>query len=96
MFHLERGENGEAWMWRRRLLAWEEDMLVECKSILHDVFLQVDIQYRWLWLPDLVKGFTVRGAYNLIISDSDDPYQVAAAPSVIWIREISLKVSLFV
>lgn len=71
-------------------------MLVVCKYVLLDVFLQVDIPYRWLWLPDLVKGFTVRGAYNLIISDSDDPYQVATVPSVIWIRKISLKVSLFV
>lgn len=36
MFHLGWGENGEAWNWWRRLLAWEEEMLVECKTILHE------------------------------------------------------------
>jgi len=50
----------------------------------------------WLWLPDPVHGFTVCGAYNLIISDSDDSYQVAMAPCVIRSQVIPLKVSMFV
>lgn len=36
MFHLGWGENGETWNWWRRLLAWEEEMLEECKTILHE------------------------------------------------------------
>jgi len=37
------GEGGEAWTWRRRMLAWEEDQVKEYRILLHDVSLQVDI-----------------------------------------------------
>jgi len=30
MFLLGWGEGGEAWKWRRRLLAWEEELVIEC------------------------------------------------------------------
>jgi len=42
MFALDWGEDGEAWKWRRRLLAWEEELVGECKNLLHNVTLHVD------------------------------------------------------
>jgi hypothetical protein len=30
---------GEAWVWRRQLWAWEEEMLSECRDLLHDFLL---------------------------------------------------------
>jgi len=33
----------DAWMWRRRLWAWEEEMLEECRTLLLDVSLHVDV-----------------------------------------------------
>jgi len=53
---------------------WEEELLGECRAVTHDVSLRVDRLDCWLGLPDLVHGFTVRGAYNLIITDNDGSY----------------------
>ncbi|GAU32021.1 hypothetical protein TSUD_158120 [Trifolium subterraneum] len=40
MFSLRWGVGGEAWKWRRRLLAWEEELVVECVDCLSSVLLQ--------------------------------------------------------
>jgi len=45
MFTLGWEEGGEAWRWRRRLWAWEEDMIVECRHSLDGFVLQSDISY---------------------------------------------------
>ena len=37
MFELGWEEGGEAWRWRRRLWAWEEDMLAECRQLLDEI-----------------------------------------------------------
>lgn len=34
-------EEGRAWEWRRRLLAWEEENMRECSEVLHNIVLQV-------------------------------------------------------
>ena len=41
------GIGGEAWMWRRRLWAWEEELLEECCHLLKDVVLQTAVSDRW-------------------------------------------------
>ena len=45
-------EGGDAWRWRRRLWAWEEVLVEECRNILSNVVLQVDIADSWRWFPD--------------------------------------------
>jgi hypothetical protein len=40
MFVLGWGVGGEAWKWRRRLLAWEEELVVECVAQVSSCFLQ--------------------------------------------------------
>jgi len=40
MFSFGWREGGEAWKWRRRLLAWEEDQVTECCVILSNIVLQ--------------------------------------------------------
>ncbi|MCI49249.1 YIPF1-like protein, partial [Trifolium medium] len=47
MFSLGWGEDGEAWVWRRQLKAWEEEMLGECQSLLLNLSLQVQSTDRW-------------------------------------------------
>lgn len=37
------GDGGGAWMWRRRLLVWEEEFVSECASFLHNVVLHDNI-----------------------------------------------------
>jgi hypothetical protein len=39
LFSLGCVEGGGAWNWRRRLWAWEEEMLGECTTLLHDIIL---------------------------------------------------------
>jgi len=36
-------EGGGTWVWRRRLLAWEEELVSECVSLLHNVVLHAHI-----------------------------------------------------
>jgi len=40
MYSLVWGEGDDAWGRRRRLLAWEEDLTRECRSLLSNVTLQ--------------------------------------------------------
>ncbi|MCI98192.1 receptor-like protein kinase ANXUR2, partial [Trifolium medium] len=40
LFTLGWGTGGEAWLLRRQLWAWEEEMLGECQTLLDDFFLQ--------------------------------------------------------
>lgn len=71
-------------------------MLGGCRAVTHDISLQVDKPDCWLWLPDPMHGFTVGGAYNVIITHGDDSIQVPTAPCVIRNQIIPLNVSLFV
>ncbi|GAU17835.1 hypothetical protein TSUD_329610 [Trifolium subterraneum] len=73
---------GEAWLWRRPLRAWEEEMLGECQTLLLDISLQAHSTDSWLWRPDSVDGYTVRGAYKLL-TDQDMP-PLDAAANLIW------------
>jgi len=43
MYSLGWGEEGEAWKWRRRLFAWEEEKVRECCDILTNIVLQLII-----------------------------------------------------
>jgi len=81
MFSLGIEEGGEAWQWRRRLWAWEEEMLEECRAFLLDVSLHADVSDRWLWTPDPVEGYSVRGAYSVLTS-KDLPRVDAAAEMI--------------
>ncbi|GAU31770.1 hypothetical protein TSUD_22160 [Trifolium subterraneum] len=50
---------GEAWVWRRQLWVWEEEMLGECQTLLLNVSLQAYSPDKWLWQPGLDDGYTV-------------------------------------
>ena len=53
-------QEGEAWQWRRRLWAWEEEELEECRTLLLDVSLHANVSDKWVWLPDPSEGYSVR------------------------------------
>ncbi|GAU31359.1 hypothetical protein TSUD_19040 [Trifolium subterraneum] len=87
------GVDGEAWEWRRQLWAWEEEMLRECQTLLLNLSLQAQSSDRWQWQPDPVKGYTVRGAYQLLTSQ--DATIMDDADKLIWHSQVPLKVSIF-
>ncbi|GAU10877.1 hypothetical protein TSUD_425420, partial [Trifolium subterraneum] len=92
MFTLGWGVGGEAWVWRQPLRAWEEEMLGECQTLLLTVSLQDQFSDRWQWRPDLDRGYTVRGAYQLLTDQDVAPLDVAAG--LIWHSQVPLKVSI--
>jgi len=61
------GEEGEAWEWRHRLMAWEEKLVGEMKLLLANVSLQDSSPYVWLWCPNAGDGYTVRGVYQMLM-----------------------------
>ncbi|MCI73760.1 receptor-like protein kinase ANXUR2, partial [Trifolium medium] len=68
MFALGWGAGGEAWVWRRQLRVWEEEMLRECQILLFNLSLQAQSSDRWHWQLDPDIGNSVRGAYQLLTS----------------------------
>ncbi|PNX58814.1 receptor-like kinase, partial [Trifolium pratense] len=85
MFSLGWGPDGGAWVWRRQLRAWEEELLGECQLLLSNISLQVQTSDRWQWQPDPDAGYTVRGAYQLLTTI--DPVVVDDAEHLIWHRQ---------
>ncbi|GAU50579.1 hypothetical protein TSUD_410040 [Trifolium subterraneum] len=86
------GAGGEAWVWRRPLRGWEEEMLGECQTLLLNISLQVHSSYRWLWQPDPDKDYSVRSAYHLLTSHNSVTLHVAYG--LISHSQVPLKVSI--
>ncbi|GAU31165.1 hypothetical protein TSUD_315900 [Trifolium subterraneum] len=80
-----RGSGRDSW-------AWEEEMLGECQSLLLDLFLQAQTPDRWIWQPDLARGYSVRGAYQLLTSHPLDP--TVTALDLIWHKQVHVNVSI--
>jgi len=86
------GIDGEAWRWRRRLLAWEEDLMVEIRNLLSNVILQESLSDVWLWRPNTGEGFTVRGAYQMLMRQEIlNHVVISEAP---WHKNVPLIVSM--
>ncbi|PNX63657.1 cysteine-rich receptor-like protein kinase, partial [Trifolium pratense] len=93
MFALGWGADGGAWEWRRRLWAWEEEMLGECQTLLLDISLQDQVIDRWHWRLDPDSGYTVGGVYQLLTSQ--ESVTLEDADKLIWHSQVPLKVSIF-
>jgi len=93
MWSMGWGDGGEAWVWRRRLLAWEEESLRECTILLSNIVLQDDVIDSWRWLLDLTSGNTVKGAYRLFTTIGE-PLDRSLVVDV-WYKQIPSKVSMF-
>jgi hypothetical protein len=68
-------------------------MLRDCQALLHDFSLQAQYPDRWQWRPDSDRGYSVRGAYQLLTSQQHIVLHVAV--DLIWHKQVSLKVSIF-
>lgn len=74
-------EGGNTWVWKRRLLAWEEECVRECSVLLSNVVLQDHIQDSWRWLLDPIQGYSIRGTYQFLTS-SDEPEDMGVVHNV--------------
>jgi hypothetical protein len=93
MYHRGWDEGGDAWGWRRRLWAWEETLLGECRDLLANVFVQPNVSDRWQWDPDIRDGYTVNGAYH-ILTTPVTTMDADATSDLVWHKQVPLKVSL--
>ncbi|CAJ2670867.1 unnamed protein product [Trifolium pratense] len=93
MFAFGWGTDGEAWVWRRRLRAWEEELLRECQLFLLDISLQDQTSDRWQWSPDPDTGYTVAGGYQILTHQAS--VALHDAENLIWHPQVPLKVSIF-
>jgi hypothetical protein len=57
-------------------------MLGECQALLHNFFLQAQFRDMWLWWLDTDRGYSVRGAYQLLTSHPPNSLDVVA--DLIW------------
>ena len=86
-------DGGEAWGWRRRLHAWEEESVTKCSILLHDVVLQAHIHDKWRWLLDPAHGYSVKGTYQYLTTVDESPESGLVGD--VWHNYAPLKVSLF-
>lgn len=64
-------EAGEAWKWKRRLFAWEEESVAELTLLLHNVSLQAQQKDMWIWKADSSSSsYTVQSAYKMIMTQA--------------------------
>ena len=85
---------GGAWVWRRRLLAWEEETVVDCVGLLADFVLQENTIDRWRWILDPINGYSVRGTYQYLTSPAL-PVERGLS-DMVWLKHVPLKVSVLV
>ena len=94
MSRLRWEEEGLAWVWRRRLLAWEEESVRECCALLYNIVLQDNVHDTWRWQLDPIRGYSVRESYRYI-TNSDVMLDRTLVDDV-WLKQIPPKVSLLV
>ena len=92
MFSLGWEDGGEAWQWRRRLWAWEEELVGECRELLSNVTLQDNTTDAWHWLLDQTGGYSVRAVYDMLTSQ--DNTHLLQNLDLIWHKKVPLKVSI--
>jgi len=68
-------------------------MLVECCSLLVNIVLQDSISDTWVWKLDHVHGYSLKGVYNLLTSNEQEPQ--APFTDIVWNKTVSLEVSIF-
>lgn len=81
------------------LFAWEEELVRECVDVLSVVALQVDDEDRWSWRYHSSSRYTISSAYQMLTEvldhDAVDNGYIDFN-HILWLKEVSLKVSLFV
>ena len=56
------------WKWRRRLMAWEEELESECCALLLPIVLQDNVNDRWTWQLHASSRYNVASVYNFLTS----------------------------
>jgi hypothetical protein len=60
----------------------EENLLEECRILLHDICLQYNFIDQWLWRIDPISGYSVSGVYMMLTSQEAPSSDVIT--NLIW------------
>jgi hypothetical protein len=86
--------------WRRGLFEWEKQLHVDLLALCISATVRLDVEDRWVWVPEQGANFTVNSTYHMVFALSSCHYVVeqcnAALFSRIWKGPTPSKVSGFV
>lgn len=75
---------------------WEEEILAECRMLILNVALQVDIADVWNLIPDSQAWYTVRGTYRILTRGTPPNItNTLVSTYLLWRKDVPLKVSIF-
>ncbi|GAU24262.1 hypothetical protein TSUD_48500 [Trifolium subterraneum] len=94
MFEAGWALNGNGWKWRRRLFAWEEDLVAQCVGVLDNFVLQGDATDRWVWNLHPSQSYSVRSGYSYLTASDGSSMEDFA--SFLWVKSVPLKVNIFI
>jgi len=80
-------------MLRGWFLVWEDVLVQQCRLLLQNVVLQVDVDDKWKWHLDPVTSYSMKGDHYL---SSPTQQVVNFSSELLWHSEVSVKVSLLV
>jgi len=46
----------------------EDDLVGECRELLHNVIMQVNVEDKWIWQLEPGVGYSVCGVYDFLTS----------------------------
>ena len=80
-------------MLRGWFLVWEDVLVQQCRLLLQNVVLQVDVDDKWKWHLDPVTSYSMKGDHYL---SSPTQQVVNFSSELLWHSEVPVKVSLLV
>ncbi|GAU30291.1 hypothetical protein TSUD_385120 [Trifolium subterraneum] len=89
MFAAGWGIGGEAWKWRRRLFAWEEELVAGCIARLSNVSLQAEVPDSWVWQLHNSGCYSVKSAYSYLTAS--EVRLNGNFDKFLWLRSVPLK-----
>ena len=76
------------WNWRRRLFAWEDELVRECVDCISNIVLQDEMVDRWVWKPHSSQRYTIKSAYNYLTAVEE--VVTNGRNHVLWIKVFPL------
>lgn len=70
---------------------WEEELLVQCRTLLHNISLQSNVTDQWQ--RDPIEGYSICDVYRFLTAQ--ESIQFGTKADLIWHKQMHLKVSIF-
>jgi hypothetical protein len=83
------GKGGEAWQWRRRMWAWEEELVAEWRILLANVTLQSNVSDHWKLHLDISGD--IRCVQVISLLTTRDSSLLDDSENLIWHSQVPLK-----